>query len=292
MIKGIFPPIPTPFKEGQIAFDELENNVNKWNQTEISGFVIMGSNGESPFLNSDEKISLIEKVKNFATNDKIIIAGTGLESIAETVKLTNASADVGADYALVLTPSFYGGKMNHDAQVSYFTQVADNSKIPVIIYNVPKFTGIDIESKTVAELAWHKNIVGLKNSSENMANLGEIIFYTPDDFSVLVGTASVLFPGLILGASGGIVALANIAPNECSKIYQMCQTGMYEHAKKIQLEMIGINKAITSIYGVAGLKYVLDKIGYYGGIPRTPLRELDDLSKKNLDEIIRPLVDR
>jgi 4-hydroxy-2-oxoglutarate aldolase len=285
-LKGIFPPLATPFLNDEVAYDKLKENIKKLNEKELSGYVVFGSNGESVFLNSKEKLKLVSSVKESAANDKLVIAGTGSESIRETISLTNSAADEGADYALILTPSYYKNSMDHQAFLDYFTSVADSIKIPLIIYNVPKFTGISIEPKTVSQLALHPNIVGLKNSNEDIAHTAEIIKNTPTDFVTLIGTASVLYPGLAMGCKGGILALANIAADECFSIYKNCIDGNYEAAKNIQLKIMELNKAVTARFGVAGLKAALDMLGYFGGEPMKPLRKLNEVQLKELKLIL------
>ncbi|MDP3442786.1 MAG: dihydrodipicolinate synthase family protein, partial [Ignavibacteria bacterium] len=285
-LKGIFPPITTPFINNELAFDKLAFNIQLWNETELSGYVVMGSNGESVFLTKEEKLQLVAKTKEYSSNDKLIIAGTGSDSIKETIELTNKSAELGADFALILTPSFYKSEMKHSSYVRYFTQIAESVKIPVIIYNVPKFTGVDIEAETVAELSLHKNIVGIKNSSENARQNSEFVSMTHSDFSVLVGTASMLFSGITSGATGGIAALANIAPNECVQIQKLIIAGNLKEALVLQQKMIPINKAVTAKFGVAGLKAAMDMLGYFGGDPRAPLSSLNGNDKKTLEQIL------
>ncbi|MGA8265592.1 MAG: dihydrodipicolinate synthase family protein [Ignavibacteriaceae bacterium] len=286
MLKGIFPPITTPFVNDEIAFDKLAENISKWNRTKLAGYVVMGSNGESAFLTREEKLKLIENVKKNASKDKILIAGTGSDSIKETISLTNDVAEKGADYALILTPSFFKGKMDSNSYIKYFTEVADRIEIPLIIYNVPKFTGVNIEAAPVSILARHKNIIGLKNSSENVAHLSEIINVSTDDFVTLVGTASVLFTGLCAGAAGGVLALANIAPDECIMVYNLFNEAKLKEARKLQAKLIPVNKAVTGKYGVAGLKAAMDVLGYFGGDPRSPLNKLNNNELEDLKTIL------
>ena len=288
MIKGIFPPITTPFINEELALEKLAENISKWNKTDLSGYVVLGSNGESTFLTREEKLTLIENVKKNATKDKLVIAGTGSDSIRETISLTNAAAEKGADYALILTPSFFKEKLDSNSFIKYFNEVADKIDIPLIIYNVPKYTGVNIETYPVAKLSEHPNIIGLKNSSENIAHLAEIIYNSKDDFITLVGTASVLLPGLCAGAAGGILALANIAPNECIKIINLFNDGKLIEARKLQGKMIPVNKAITGKYGVAGLKAAMDMLGYFGGDPRSPLNKM---SKNELEDMKNILIE-
>lgn len=285
-LKGIMPPITTPFINGELAIDKLQFNIDKWNKTELTGYVVMGSNGESVFLTREEKLKLVEMTKKFASPDKLIIAGTGSDSIKETISLSNESAERGADFTLILTPSFYKSEMKHNAFIKYFTAVADAAKIPVIIYNVSKFTGVDIEAETVAKLSEHPNIAGIKNSSENVRQNHEFVSTTRKDFAVLVGTASMLYSGFTSGCAGGILALANIAPDECIRIQTLIEKGKLSEALEIQNRMIPVNKAVTAKYGVPGLKYAMDLLGYFGGEPRAPLSPLNDTGREDLKVIL------
>jgi 4-hydroxy-tetrahydrodipicolinate synthase len=287
MITGIFPPIATPFINDEIAFEKLRENISRWNEFDLSGYVVMGSNGESVFLTRSEKIKLVESVKKYSKPGRTIIAGTGLDSIKETISLSNDTINAGADYLLILTPSFYQAQMKHDALVDYFNRVADSVKVPVIIYNVPKFTNVNIKAETVAKLAEHQNIIGIKNSSENLAELTEIISSVPNDFSVLVGTASVLYPGLGAGAAGGIMAMVNAAPGECISIYKNFIDGNYEKCLGIQKRLVKPNKAVTATYGVAGLKAAMDMMGFYGGRTRSPLQKLSGNEIEDIKQIFK-----
>ena len=286
MLNGIYPALTTPFSDDQIDLEKFKSNAQMYNKTELSGYVVLGSNGESVFLTKEEKLSLISTIREQADNNKKIIAGTGLESIKDTISLSNEAAKNGADYALIITPFFFRAAMNHRSFITYFTTVADSISIPLIIYNVTKFTNVNIEVETIAELAEHPNIVGIKNSTENIAQISEIILSTPDEFAVLIGTGSILLPGFIAGAAGGVLALANIAPYECINIYKLFKENNIEQAKEIQNRMISVNKAITSKYGVAGLKAAMDILGYYGGAPRKPLQPVSSEIKKELKSIL------
>ncbi len=285
MLKGIYPPLTTPFVRDVVAYNKLVENLQKYNKKDLSGYVVLGSNGESVFLTKKEKLKLISTVKEHSV-DKTLIAGTGLESIKETIDLTNEAAKNGADYALIITPSFYKAAMNHKAFLNYYTAVADSISIPLIIYNVTKFTNINIKIESIAKLAEHPNIIGIKNSTENIAEINATVYNTPSDFNVLVGTGSVLLYGLISGAVGGVLALANIAPDECIKIFKLFNEGKLNEAKEIQSRMLAINKAITATYGIAGLKASMGLLGYYGGQPRKPLQPLTSSNMKKLKPIL------
>ncbi len=286
ILKGIFSPIATPFLNNEVSYEKLKENLNKWNETGLGGYVVLGSNGEPVFLTRNEKLKLIEITKENISGNKKLIAGTGTDSIKETIELSNEAANRGADAALILIPSYFKGQMKDEAFIRYFTEIADNIKVPLLIYNVPKFTGINIEAETVTKLAEHKNIIGLKNSSENVAHLSEIIYQTPDEFIVLAGTASILYPGLCMGAVGGVLALANVAPAECIMIQKYFEEENYSAAQQLQMRMLAPNKAITAKYGVPGLKAAMDLTGYFGGEPRRPLKKLNESQTNDIRSIL------
>jgi 4-hydroxy-2-oxoglutarate aldolase len=216
----------------------------------------------------------------------LVIAGTGCESTKETIELTQDCADRGAHAALVITPHYYSGRMNEAALVAYFTAVADNSPIPILLYNVPKFTHVNMTLSVVAQLSCHPNIHGIKDSTGNVIQLGEFANNVAADFNLLVGTAGALFGGLALGCAGGVLALANIAPQKCIEIYQLVKAGNFEAAKKLQLRMIPVNQAVTATYGVPGLKAAMDILGYFGGDPRPPLLPSSEKDKSEIRKIL------
>jgi 4-hydroxy-2-oxoglutarate aldolase len=283
---GIFPPIPTPFINGDIAYDRLSFNIKKWSQTGLKGLVAMGSNGEYVYLSADEKRKFVQKVVDGTPDHMQVIAGTGCESTQETIELTRDCAACGAHAALVVTPHYYAGKMNDTAMFEYFTAVADESPIPILLYNVPKFTNINLSAGLVARLSRHPNIVGIKDSTGNVIQLGEIANQVDVGFNLLVGTAGALFGALTLGCVGGVLALANVAPQTCVQIHQLVQEGNFEAARKLQLRMIPVNKAMTATYGVPGLKAAMDMLGYFGGAPRPPLLPSSDKEKSEIREIL------
>ena len=285
-LHGIFPPIPTPFVNGKIAYDELASNIETWSKTGLRGLVAMGSNGEYIYLSAEEKRKFVEKVVEMTPDDMLVIAGTGCESTRETIELTRDCAACGAHAALVVTPHYYGGRMNDTALYAYFTAVADGSPIPILLYNVPKFTHINMTAGLVARLSRHPNIVGIKDSTGNVIQLGEIANKVDADFNLLVGTAGALFGALSLGCVGGVLALANVAPQICVRIFQLVQEGNFEAAKKLQLKMIPVNQAVTATYGVPGLKTAMDMLGYFGGDPRPPLLPSSDKEKSEIREIL------
>lgn len=284
-LSGIFPPLTTPFTEDEIAFDKLLRNIRKYERRELSGYVLFGSNGESVFLTRDEKLKIISEVREHTK--KILIAGTGSDSIKDTIFLTNEAAERGANYALIISPSFFKSEMKHHTFLNYYTKVAESVMIPIIIYNVPKFTNVNVEAETIIELSQHPNIAGLKESSEITPRISEIVANVAESFKVIVGTASILYSGLAAGASGGILALANLAPDECLQIYNLYLKGENKEALELQNRMIPVNRAITAKFGVAGLKAAMDILGYDGGNPRMPLEPLNEAQIIELKIILK-----
>lgn len=286
-IKGVIPPMITPFKpNGDVDYDIFGRNIKKWNQDELCGYLVLGSNSEAAYLTEDEKLKLIELTVKYANNDRLILAGTGMESTRETISLTNKAAKLGAKAALILTPFYYAGKMNDEALIKFFTTVADNVSIPVLIYNVTKFTHVNISAEAVRVLSTHPNIIGMKDSSGDIPQLVKFKGVIPEDFNLIVGTASAWYPALSLGVEAGIMALANCAPNECAKVQKLYEQGRHIEAKEEYLRLFPVNAAVTNTYSVAGLKHACTILGYEGGAVREPLLELKDSEKDKIAEII------
>ena len=269
---GVMPPITTPFQDGKLASDKLKNNFQKWNKTGLSGYLVLGSNGESVYLNEKEKIKVAEVSRASIPGSKIMMVGTGMESTQETIRFTNQVAKIGADCALVVTPFYFKGSMKPQILYDHFVAVAESSKIGILVYNVPQFTGINLEPEWVAKLSEHSNIVGMKDSSGNIGQLSEIIHLSEKGFAVFVGSAPVFFPALCVGAVGGILAVANVVPQEYVRIQSLFDKGKMNEAKALQNQLTPLAKAVTTRYGIGGLKIAMDLAGYFGGNPRSPLK--------------------
>ncbi|MFQ5817863.1 MAG: dihydrodipicolinate synthase family protein [Terriglobia bacterium] len=287
---GVYPPITTPFaSDGTLALDRLRENINKYNQTKLAGYVVVGSTGESVYLREEEKLRIWETVRNAADSTKLLIAGTGQEATAETIALTRCAADLGYRVALVRTPSYFKPQMDERALERHFRAVADASPIPILIYSVPQFTGLAVETPLVARLAEHPNISGIKESSGNIERITQMIAATPEMFSVLVGSASTLYPSLNLGARGGILAAACAWPEMFTNLYEAVCQGDHDRARALQQKVLPAVKLVTSTYGITGLKYALDLRGYYGGPTRPPLLPPDAKAQQELAGIVHAL---
>ncbi len=221
-LHGIFPPITTPFDhDGNLYKAKVRHNVEKWNLTSLAGYAVCGSTGESVLLTEEEKLQLWGWVAEYAAPEKLLIAGTGMESVRETVSLTNKAADAGYKVAMVRTPHYYKNLVNNaEAQMLFFRAVADQVRIPVLIYNVPQATGVDISADAVIQLSEHPNIVGLKESSGNIEKLMRMAREAKPGFQVLGGSAPTLWPSLMVGAAGAVLAFANAAPYSTIAIWE------------------------------------------------------------------------
>ncbi len=288
-LAGVLPPITTPFENGEVALDRLKENFQKWAKTGLSGYLVLGSNGEAVYLNEKERIKVIEASRESIPASKTMIVGTGLESTRETIEFTNLAAKIGADCALVVTPSYFKGSMKPDVLHDHFVAVADSSRIGILLYNVTQFTGINMEPELVARLSEHPNILGIKDSTGNIGQLSEIVHLSRKGFSVFVGSAPVFFPALCVGAVGGILAVANAAPNECVQIYDLFKEKKFDEARELQYRLTPFAKGVTTKYGISGLKIGMDLAGYFGGDPRPPLKKHGPEAKEELRRLLHPL---
>ena len=285
-LKGIIAPIPTAFDVNEdLALDRYADNIERWSKTRLTGFAVLGSTGEFVYLTEEEKKSVLGRAREGISSDKIMLAGTGCESTRQTVSLTRWAGELGADFAMVVTPAYDKKAMNSDALRAHYLEVAEKSPIPVVLYNVPIFTMLNMGAELPVELASHPNIVGMKDSAGDMLQVQEICRLAPADFSVLTGSGSLLLAALTVGARGAILAVANIAYDLAVHLVDAFEAGDLERATKLQHALVPINKAVTVDFGIAGLKFLLDQAGFYGGPPRTPLRRPRLEAQEKLMEI-------
>ncbi|MCE5209081.1 MAG: dihydrodipicolinate synthase family protein [Chloroflexi bacterium] len=289
-ISGLFAPIPVPFnKDESLALDKLETNLKRWLSQPLDGVVLPGSNSEAPYLSDDERLAVWQVCGQvFRDSGKIWLAGTGVERTPDTIRLTLKAAECGAAGTLVVPPHYYKKDMTHEVLLAHYRSLADASPIPVMIYNIPAFTGIDFELKTLIALAEHPNIIGMKDSSSNVLKMGQLLQARPD-FIVFAGTGGALLPFLSIGAAGCISALSNVAAVPLKEIMNAFAACDLEKARRIQISIMEINFAVTGGYGVPGLKYAMDQTGFYGGPPRRPLLPVGEAARKHLDRLIADL---
>jgi len=234
--------------------------------------VVLGSNGEAAQLDDAEADRIVEIVRERVPAGRPLIAGTGRESTRDTIAATTRAAAAGVDAVLVRTPSFFKAQMTADIFVRHYTEVADRSPVPVLLYNVTMFTGVTLHVEAVERLAAHPNIVGMKESGSDIGYISELVTKTPDDFTVLAGSATTYFHALCAGCDGGILALAALLPEACVRMVTLVREQRLADARVLQHWIMPLARSVGSTYGVAGLKAALDLMGYNGGVPRPPLR--------------------
>jgi 4-hydroxy-2-oxoglutarate aldolase len=287
---GVFAALTTPFAaDDSVAISDLKQNIERYNATGLAGYAVQGSTGESVLLSREEWDSVLVAAKEAASPQKRLLAGTGVESTAETISRSKRAAELGYHAALVKTPYYYKPVYKPDVFIAHYRRVADASPIPVLLYSVPQFTGISLEAAEVAVLAEHPNIIGIKESSGHVQRVGEMVAATPASFRVLTGGAGVLLPSLTVGAKGAILALASALPEKCAELYEVTRRGQLEAARELQKNLLRASKLIVSEFGIAGVKFVMDQRGYRGGVPRLPLLPLSDASKRRVLELLATL---
>jgi 4-hydroxy-2-oxoglutarate aldolase len=284
---GIFTPIATPFTAADAVDEEaLRRNVARWLKTPLTGLVVLGSNGEAAQLEDIEADRVIDIVRAEVPPSRPLIAGTGRESTRATIAATRRAAASGVDAAMVRTPSFFKAQMTSDVLVRHYTEVADASPIPVLLYNVTMFTGVNMLPEAVERLSAHPNIVGLKESGSDIGQIAEFVSRTPDTFTVLAGSATTLYHALCAGCDGAVLALAMLLPDECVRMRDLVAAHQFDQALALQRQLLPIARSVGTAYGVAGLKAALNLKGYEGGWPRPPLRPATQLM---IDTITRQL---
>jgi len=289
-LSGIFAPITTPLAaDGSVAHPKLRENIARYNKTGLAGYVPNGSTSESVLLRWEEVYRVWETVKEAAAPDKVLIAGSGAESTAETIEHTNRAASLGYDAGLVRTPSFYKPAMNDETLSTHYLRVADAARIPIMLYAVPVFTHVTIEASLVARVASHPNIIGMKDSSGDVEGVRKIIAAAPKTFQMLVGSPTTLFESLQLGALGAILALADAFPELCVEIFESSRAGERGKAQDLARKLVAPAKMLGSQYGISGLKYALDRQGYYGGPARPPLLPVSDPAKREIEAMLANL---
>lgn len=286
-IEGIFAPIATLFdSQGELDLDGYAANLDWYCSSPLDGVVVMGSNGEFALLSEDEMLRLTDAAVRAVAGRKLVLAGTGAESTRGTIRMTRAAAEMGVDYALVVTPHYYRPRYDRAAFVHHYQTVAEASPIPVLIYIMTAYTGVDLASSIVGELSRHPNIVGVKDSAGNAVKFAEMVQLSEPEFSVLAGSANFLYPALCLGAAGGVLALADVAPRECVQIRNLFADGDHERARVAQFNLLAPNAAVTTRFGIGGLKAALGMVGLATSDPRPPILPASAAERSEIQRIL------
>ncbi len=288
-LSGVLVPCTTPFDPvtGDVDLVGFRANVRSFMAHPVRGIVVGGSTGEAVLLDEDERVLLLEGARDLVPDDRLVIAGTGAESTRATIRRCEVSAGKGADAVLVQPPAFYRGAMTDAALLEHYRAVAAASPIPVIVYQVPlRMSTLELSTNLVAGLAKIANVVGIKDSRGSLELVGELVDRTPDAFQVLVGSGAALYGGLELGAVGGILGVANLAPGPAAAIHAAHKAGDSAEAGRFQEVVAPVHTEIVAALGVPGVKAGLDLLGLRGGDPRLPLRPLPDGKREDVASVL------
>lgn len=284
-LHGVLLPATTPFSaSGEVDSQALAKNLDQWNRTGISGYVMLGSTGERIHLDESEYLAMIEHARKHVPADRAFIVGAGQQSTIGTIREIAKAAAAGADAVLVITPNYYRTAITQDALVGFYTAVADAAIVPVLLYSMPALTGIKIEPETVARLTEHPNIIGVKDSSNDVAGFKQTVALCPAEFAVMTGNGTIFLDALEVGATGAILAVGCVVPELCVEIFRSFKLG---HARDLQNNLTPLAAAVTTRFGIGGLKAALDLAGYRGGEVRAPLRAPDESARIEIDKLLR-----
>jgi 4-hydroxy-2-oxoglutarate aldolase len=286
-LSGVFVPAITPFINDEVQYDKLEKNIKKLNDTAVRGYLALGSNGENKSLTYDEKLKVLETfVYNKA--DKVIMAGATFESTKETISFSKDAAKLGADFVSVLTPSYFAKQMKDDILLDYYTEIAENSTVPILIYNAPGFAaGVKVSTKVAAKLAAHENIVGMKDSSTDGITGYLAACRGIKNFHIIAGSANFFLTGLICGASGGILSIANAFPGICCELYDCFVKGEMEKAIELHFKVFKLNSKVSGSGGVSAVKAAATLAGFFGGDLRRPLKSLASAQVEEMEKYFK-----
>ena len=287
-MRGVLLPFPTPFDaDGRADARALRSNLEKWNETGVAGYVVLGSTGERVHVDERECLEIVESARSCVPERMAFVVGAGQQSTRASVEEVRRVAEAGADAVLVITPHFYRAEMTQGVLVRHYLEVADASPVPVVLYSVPQLTNVTIAPETVARLSEHENIVGVKDSSGDVLALAEMVRTAPEEFAVLTGNGSALYPALCVGARGGILAVGCVAPQLAVEVYEAFRAGEHERARAAQARLARVTRGVLGRYGISGLKAALDTLGYAGGRVRAPLQDATREARSEIEGVLR-----
>lgn len=286
-MKGVLLPTTTPFSaSGEVDSQAFAFNLDQWSRTPITGFVLLGSTGERVHLDESEYLSIIKQARKLVAADKAFIVGCGQQSTRGTINEINKAAAAGADAVLVITPNYYRSAITQETLITYYSAVADASPVPVLLYSMPALTGIKIEPETVAQLSRHPNIIGVKDSSNDVAGFKQTVDLCPAEFAVMTGNGTVFLDALEAGATGAILAVGCLVPDVCAEILRLFSAGELDRARLLQQKLTPLAAAVTTRFGIGGLKAALDLAGYRGGTVRAPLQAPSESARAEIADLL------
>ena len=287
-LQGIFLPAVTPFDRlGDVDIGLFRENLQRYTGLGLAGIVVAGSTGEAPFLAERERLKLVDVARTVVRPPELLIAGTGLESTLLTLRLSREAAARGADAILVVTPNYYKSRMDSSALTKHYQVLADGLRRPVIMYNIPQFTGIRMDPETIGRLSRYPNIVALKESSGDLKYVRAILRRTRSGFPLLVGSPPLLLEALRAGAAGGVLGAAGFAPEICLAVYETFRKRRMKVARHLQQRLTLLAQKIAAPYGIAGVKAAVELCGYAAGPPRGPLLPLKASARRAVAAALR-----
>ncbi len=287
-LNGLLLPVTTPFTESQeIDFAGLTENLGKWNVRGVTGYVVLGSTGERVNLDEAEYLRVIETAHAATPAELSFIVGAGQQSTRGTIKEIERAATAGAEAVLVITPNFYRSAITQEVLIEHYTAIADAAKIPVILYSMPDLTGIKIDQQTAARLSTHQNIIGIKDSSNDIKNFAETVTACGPDFAVMIGNGTAFADALRAGACAGILAVGCCVPELCLEILQAIAANEIDRAMDLQTRLTPLARAVTKTYGIGGLKTAMEMAGYVGGSVRAPLKQPNNEAVAEIERLLR-----
>lgn len=289
MFDGVLPPIATPFIDDRLDLAAFGDNIDRWMSTPLRGVLVLGTNGEAPYVDEDEAVVLVRAARKRVPAGRTLLVGTGRDSTRAATEASVRAADNGADAVLVRPPTAYRGQMSDALLERHYAAVADACPVPVLLYNQPLAFGVELSAALVCRLAAHPNIRGLKESSGNVGLVGEHVAALPAKVPVLTGVAGTMYASLLVGATGLIVAVANVVPELCVRLYDRVRTGQLDEALLLQRALAPLGRAVTTQFGVAGLKAAMTLAGYAGTAPRRPLQPASPETIATLRHLMRTL---
>jgi len=288
-LRGVFIPAATPFDAvtGDVDLVGLRGNLRRWLEHPVRGIVLCGSTGEAVMLDDSERRTLLDGARGLVPEDRLLLMGTGVESTRGTIRLTRMAAERGADAVMVQPPAFYRPAMTPAVLRDHYLAVADEAPVPVVIYQVPpRFSTVEVVTGLVAELSRHENIVGIKDSRGDLKGIGELVEAAAPGFQVLSGSGSGFYAALEVGAVGGILGVANLAPGAAAGVHRAFVDGRGMDAGALQETLEPLHRGIVGELGIPGVKAALDLLGYRGGPPRSPLQPLPATGRDRLRALL------
>ena len=286
-LHGVFAPVCTPFdaETGDVAPVVLRTVSRALLEAGLDGIVVAGSTGEGELLDEGEKIQLVEYLRDVVPDDRWLICGTGAESTRAALRAAQAAGAAGADAVLVRPPSYFGGIIPPAAFAYHYARIADESPVPVIIYNIPKYAHVALADGVLRAVADHERIIGFKESSGDLKVFAAFLAAAPR-LTALIGGGHLFYPALEMGAAGGILAVATFAASPCVQLYRAFRAEDRRTAGAIQERLTPLAREIVGGLGPAGIKLAMELVGLPCGPVRPPLVELDLRARARIVDLL------